>query len=272
MIEQRKKGFWSFLLTAYGLFWGIVAVVLTLIGTGILNVSLEGDSLFLSGIKILFSWTPTMAVLIHMKKLFPGLKRKDFVKGLFHQPVKWKLIFLIIGLQVFMNLVAGVFIAVYDQTSFVDQWSFSASVVINAALMSLLTGASGEECGWRGYLLPHFMEKKGCIQSCILVGIIWGFWHLPLWLISGYSGVELLLYCLQFMVCVIDWSVIMGILYCWNRNLFIPMFFHFMVNFSLCFFVGNDMLYQVILAVLYTLVAIIAGLLYTKYKNKKGIQ
>lgn len=90
---------------------------------------------------------------------------KDFVKGLFHQPIKWKLILLIIGLQVVMNLVAGLFIAVYDKTSFASQWSFSASVVINAAVMSLLTGASGEECGWRGYLLPHFMKKKGAFRA-----------------------------------------------------------------------------------------------------------
>lgn len=191
------------------------------------------------------------------------------VKKLFHQPVNWRIFFLIIGLQVVLNLGAGLFIAVYDKTSFMKQWNFSASVVVHAAFMSLLTGASGEECGWRGYLLPHFMEKRGCVQSSIMVGLVWGFWHLPLWLISGYSGMGLVLYCLQFMVCVIDWSIIMGILYCWNQNLFIPMFFHFMVNFSLCFFVGNDLLYQVSLAVLYTIFAVGFSLFYVKHKTRK---
>lgn len=266
-MEQSKKGLLHFLLTAYGLFWGIAAIVLVLVGTGALNISLEGDSPFLSGIKILFSWTPTIAVLIHLKKLFPDTTVKGLVNKLFHQSIHWKLVLLIIGIQGLLNVVAGLFIAAYDKVSFMSQWQFSFSVMINAALMSLLTGASGEECGWRGYLQPHFMEKKGCIHSCILVGLVWGFWHIPLWLISGYSGVGLLLYCLQFMVCVIDWSIIMGILYCWNRNLFIPMFFHFMVNFSLCFFIGNDLLYQISLAVLYTITAVFFCLAYKKCKK-----
>ncbi len=37
----------------------------------------------------------------------------------------------------------------------------------------------GEELGWRGYLLPKLLPL-GKLRAYLLVGIIWGLWHLPL--------------------------------------------------------------------------------------------
>lgn len=50
----------------------------------------------------------------------------------------------------------------------------------------------GEELGWRGYLLPKLMAL-GKVRAYLLVGIIWGLWHLPLILIGfTYPGQPLL--------------------------------------------------------------------------------
>lgn len=270
IMENWKKNLWIFIGTAYGLFWGIFVIILSLIGFGVLNISLEGNSPFLIFARIFFSWTPTMAVLIHLRKLFPGTTVKEFIKKMFGQPIRWSIIALIMVLEISLNILAGLFIAMYENGSFIDQWEISIPIVLNAAVMSIVTGAGGEESGWRGFLFPHFMKKRGPIISCLFVGVVWGIWHLPHWLLSGYTGLGLLLYIVQFMVCVIDWSVIMGILYLWNRNLAIPMLFHFMVNFLLCFFVGNDLLYQITLAVLYSVAAIVFSIAYTKKKCLSG--
>ena len=46
----------------------------------------------------------------------------------------------------------------------------------------------GEELGWRGYLLPKLMVL-GKPRAYVLLGIIWGLWHLPLILIGfTYPG------------------------------------------------------------------------------------
>lgn len=43
-----------------------------------------------------------------------------------------------------------------------------------------------EELGWRGTLLPELVkENKSLIGSAVIVGVIWVFWHLPLWFIQG---------------------------------------------------------------------------------------
>ncbi len=44
--------------------------------------------------------------------------------------------------------------------------------------------AFGEELGWRGYLLPKLLPL-GKVRAYLLLGIIWGFWHLPL-VLSGF--------------------------------------------------------------------------------------
>ena len=39
--------------------------------------------------------------------------------------------------------------------------------------------ANGEEIGWRGYVLPRLQVKYSAVTSALLIGIIWGVWHLP---------------------------------------------------------------------------------------------
>ncbi|MGT2811278.1 CPBP family intramembrane glutamic endopeptidase [Streptococcus minor] len=46
--------------------------------------------------------------------------------------------------------------------------------------------ALGEEIGWRGYLYPALRTKFPTLQSHLLTGIIWSFWHFPLNL-QGYN-------------------------------------------------------------------------------------
>lgn len=54
-----------------------------------------------------------------------------------------------------------------------------------------LQGPLGEEFGWRGYALNRMLKKRNPFTSSILLGIIWAFWHLPLYLIEGTTQYSL---------------------------------------------------------------------------------
>ncbi len=42
--------------------------------------------------------------------------------------------------------------------------------------------ANGEEIAWRGYVLPRLQAKYSALASSLIVGVIWGLWHLPKYL------------------------------------------------------------------------------------------
>lgn len=39
--------------------------------------------------------------------------------------------------------------------------------------------ANGEEIAWRGFVLPRVQAKHSALVSSLIVGVIWGIWHLP---------------------------------------------------------------------------------------------
>lgn len=54
-------------------------------------------------------------------------------------------------------------------------------------IVVFLLGAWGEEAGWTGYLLPRLSEQFGAIRAGLILGSIWGFWHLIPYLQAGRS-------------------------------------------------------------------------------------
>jgi membrane protease YdiL (CAAX protease family) len=67
---------------------------------------------------------------------------------------------------------------------------FVGSVVVVPFFNGLL--GFGEELGWRGYLLPKLLPL-GKTRAYIILGVVWGLWHLPLILIGfTYPGQPLL--------------------------------------------------------------------------------
>ena len=85
----------------------------------------------------------------------------------------------------------GVEMSVDDETIRLSQIASLATLVIAPALNAVT--CFGEEWGWRGYLLPHLLERFSVVPTLIISGIIWGLWHAPITLIGhnygmGYVG------------------------------------------------------------------------------------
>jgi uncharacterized protein len=59
--------------------------------------------------------------------------------------------------------------------------------IANFFLVFVVGGPLGEELGWRGYALPAMQERIGWRSTSLILGAIWGVWHLPLFFIAGSS-------------------------------------------------------------------------------------
>lgn len=45
-------------------------------------------------------------------------------------------------------------------------------------LLFVILGSIGEEIGWRGFLLPQLLKKHSLFVSTLIIGLVWGVWHL----------------------------------------------------------------------------------------------
>jgi uncharacterized protein len=62
-----------------------------------------------------------------------------------------------------------------------------AEVIMSTVGLMLLL-VPFEEIGWRGYALPILQREHTPLVSSMIVGIVWGLWHLPLaWAAVGYQ-------------------------------------------------------------------------------------
>jgi len=70
----------------------------------------------------------------------------------------------------------------------------------------------GEEIGWRGYALPRLQRKYHPIVASVILGLLWGLWHLPSFWIKGSVHQSM---SLQFFLLA---TVCYSILYTWIYN------------------------------------------------------
>lgn len=50
---------------------------------------------------------------------------------------------------------------------------------------ALISGPLNEEFGWRGFSLDHLLVRYGFMKGSLILGFIWGIWHLPWYFYQG---------------------------------------------------------------------------------------
>jgi hypothetical protein len=58
-------------------------------------------------------------------------------------------------------------------------------MLLGRVVYQLFSGPISEEAGWRGFALPRLQSKYNALVSSLILGVIWTFWHLPLFFLAG---------------------------------------------------------------------------------------
>ena len=146
---------------------------------------------------------------------------------------------------------------------------------ILGVFISLLT-ATGEEIGWRGFLVPALRERLGLNTTLLTSGLFWCLWHFPLLIWGGYiEGLSVAYSLVAFVLCIFPVGVICALLSLQSGSMWPCAFLHAAHNnYDQAIFdvitKGEDKVYYVGETGIFTIacVWIIEAVLYIIYRKK----
>jgi uncharacterized protein len=181
-----------------------------------------------------FSATVSAVVFVHLTR------RREFIRDFWIRavdPSRIGLVWWIVILfsQLIINILAILLSPLFggslEQLALTEQF-LSAPILF--LLWTLVFGPIPEELGWRGYGLDALRSRMNLLQASLLLGAIWGIWHLPLVFMEGSFQRELLAVpgaFVGYFAAFFPGSILMSwIYYRTNRSTLSAILFHFAGN------------------------------------------
>jgi uncharacterized protein len=168
-----------FLLAFLGTWLMIAPLVLSRQGAAILPFDLPDAAFFLIYVAGPYTGPAFAAFLLTaLESGKPGIRR--LIRSIFHWRVgaRWYLValfsFLLIWLVAYNLAFQGTLLA-----EFIRNWPLLFSVFLPFILFGIIVPGLGEEPGWRGYALPRLQIRYGPLLGTLVLGVMHGLWHLP---------------------------------------------------------------------------------------------
>lgn len=226
----RKFPLVSFFVLTFVINWaGIAALVAGVFPTfGEWPLYYDGQEIErIRGRRTLLVWAPNIAAAIVV-----GVSGGwHAVRQLFRQFLIWRVdprwwlaaFFVPVGLAA----LAVVFFGLSGGTVDLSQSYHLIGIFAVRFLFSLTTGGIGEEAGWRGFALPRLQTRIGALGASVVIGLIWGLWHMAFWSLRGLETE----YVIVFMISVVSLSIILSWIYNSTRgSLLLVALAHTVVN------------------------------------------
>jgi len=101
-----------------------------------------------------------------------------------------------------------------EATASLDLGRWYMAPIVLVVTLIFDAGPLGEELGWRGYALPRLLAGRfSPLAAALVLGLIWGVWHLPAFFVAGTAQHDLQMGILWLIVGTMLASVIMTWLY-----------------------------------------------------------
>jgi membrane protease YdiL (CAAX protease family) len=178
--QKNRKAFpWLFFLLAIGITWLIWSPGI-LSALGWIELKLPFLVFFFIG-----TWGPFLAAVLVTYREGGSSALKAYLKrGLnAHFPFAWVLIILATAL-----LVSAVPLGLHVLSGGpapVQTLLSNPLMILPVFLTYFFTGGGNEEWGWRGFALDRLQDRWNPTVASVVLGLIWGAWHAPLFFIES---------------------------------------------------------------------------------------
>ena len=167
---MRRHRVASFFLLAYAISWSLDLSVL------VLGMEPSWTRWIISG--FLSALGPAIAAGVVLS--VSGESLRDWLGRVGRWRVHPKWYAAAIGLPAIVALGSGAVLQLVggpvDFASFVfDPVSLGIGILLGTTI-----GGGQEELGWRGFAQPELQERYGGLRAAVIIGVLWGGWHLPL--------------------------------------------------------------------------------------------
>ncbi len=212
-----------FLTLTLALTWGIWWLLSYLTQSEIISFqSVIGQVLLIAG-----GSAPTIGAYVAVIKTRDAGSLKEFNLRVFKYKVKpWFYLFAFFS-PVIIGLCGIGIVSVIDQQYLLDKAFQPILYFIPSFFIGIVMGGI-EEFGWRGVFQPGLTKKLNLFIVNIIIGIVWAFWHLPLFYVagSGHQGGSFLFFTLS----AIGYSSFLTWLYAKTNSVLLCVIFHASIN------------------------------------------
>lgn len=229
--HQKNRNPWKFFLLTFAYSW-IIWIPSVLDGIGVkLPFSVAGYTML---VVVIGAFAPLLAALTLVGRGEGWKGIKTFLKRAIDFRAKPIYLVIALGLPIVIHLIAHYLALAVNldvaQTLFpTDMGTPAIILAIPYFILMMVIGGGQEEFGWRGYAQEPLQNKLGVIPASLVIGFIWGFWHLPLWFMAGdlHSAYSFFAFVLM--------TTSISIIYAWlynssGKKLIVAIFFHAMNN------------------------------------------
>lgn len=143
----------------------------------------------------------------------------------------WFCIFLFVFLYAFRTIIAvltsGGSAVLGSIVKNPNTWILLAVLPVN--FFFVYVAFLGEEYGWRYYLQPLMQKRFGVRGGVLLLGVVWGIWHLPVDLFYYSQDSQFLMILAQQITCI-TLGIFFAYAYMKTNNIWVPVVLHFLNN------------------------------------------
>jgi uncharacterized protein len=163
----------AFVALAYAISWSLWGLSWAL-----------GDTIVAGVVFVAGAFGPAVAAAVVQRRL--GEPLRPWLSAIVHWRVAPRFVAYALGLPFALFAVANLALVVVGEPV---EWSLLPGRLlpyIGTLVVVMLIFGGQEEPGWRGFLLPRLEALHSPLRATLLLGVIWGIWHVPLYGALGF--------------------------------------------------------------------------------------